>query len=222
MSEVLAPLHCTPFDPRRDHHCFGLADLYLCYLTEEYGRTGREGDGHPVGSGMKTYLFLSDGRIVGFCAVDVVKFAVELIYVKPGHRRQGIGKGFLSWLGSLSPTPVRLKPPLSPSSAALAESLGLEALRMDDDEIEARELLRGEGRGMSLVASTCSQLRHKRGNPARACRRCCQRLFTRMAAFMVGGYARTLLTLPSHERDLYLTLNPFTHPVVRTTTYYPR
>jgi GNAT superfamily N-acetyltransferase len=184
------PSQATLFDPRSDCHRGRLTELYGDYLLEEFGRTRVSPDGHPVGPGLTAYLFLADDSMVGFGSVDTESFAAELIYVDPRYRRHGIAGSFLARLGSQSPTPLRVRAPLSPAGAALSGSLGL--LPVPPDDAEEAERARGQEEFREGLRAACGQRGHKRRNPSHACRRCHRTVFTNMATLYIGMYCEAV------------------------------
>lgn len=178
------------YDPRHAGHVRELTDMFTAYIHEELDRTGQAAPGMPVADFLATLILKTGDEITGFCSVDIARHAVELIYVKPPHRRQGMASRLLRYLATGCPGPLGAKSPLTPAGRALAEALDLRIIEMPPDEVAAAE------RSMQRLDRDLSRhCHHRRGNPARPCRRCYRLAMARTAEVIITAYAaRAVLT----------------------------
>lgn len=173
----------TEFDPRSAEQCRRLIETYQAHLLEELERTGEAAPGFPVAFYLKTLIVWSDDAIAGFCSVDLHRLSVELIYIDPSHRGQGLARFVLTSLGATCPEPMRAKGPLSPAGQALVDSIGIGVADPDEEQqIEAVASLKSMHRTM---AAHC---RHKVSNPGRPCLRCYRKALKKSAEVVVGTY----------------------------------
>jgi GNAT superfamily N-acetyltransferase len=172
------------YSPRHAGHVRELTDMFTAYIHEELDRTGKAAPGMPVADFLATLILKTGDEVTGFCSVDIARHAVELIYVKPAHRRQGRASQLLRYLAAGCPDRLGAKTPLTPAGRALAESLDLRIIEMPPEEIAAAE------QSMRQLDRDLSQhCRHKRGNPARPCRRCYRQAMARTAEVLITAYA---------------------------------
>jgi GNAT superfamily N-acetyltransferase len=165
-----------------------LREMYTSYLLEEYERIGELSFGSPVAGYLVTSLIRRAGETVGFVSLDHGRRSVELIYVRPEHRGQGLAKVVLAELDRICPQRLALKTPLSPGGEALATALGLQRADNFPDEVakneEALRIIR-EG-----IQRTC---RHKGkgrgGDPRKLCRRCYQASLRRYANAVIDKFS---------------------------------
>lgn len=171
------------FNPRSTHHTRRLIAMYQAYMLEELERTGTAAPGLPAAGYLKTLLIHHGNDIAGFCSLDGARHSVELVYVDPEHRGQGLATTLLARLAATCPHPMRLKAPLTPGGQALANRLGLGIA--DYTETELRRAVRGMERLHQAIRANCP---HKGGNPAAVCRRCYRKTLRRAAAAAVTAY----------------------------------
>ncbi|WP_042427403.1 hypothetical protein [Streptacidiphilus anmyonensis] len=174
----------TGFDPAKPEHVQQITDLFTLYLAEDFERTRFAPMGHPVGFHLRTLTVWDGPAMVAFCSIDTARYSIELIYVTPTHRRQGIAETVYRDLKSSCPRELHVKGPLSPAGLALAERVGLPVDHGTEDEIA--ESAKVDAEFHSTLRAVCG---HSRGNPLHACSRCYQRAFRRVARAIVGNYA---------------------------------
>lgn len=171
-------------NPTSPEHTHALTHLFTAYLTEELNRTGDMPLGLPAAAYLRTILIRTGPHITGFCAIDPSRYAVELIYVRPAHRRQGHASGLLTALANTCPQPMLMKPPLTPASERLAAKLGLGLTEPGPEEAANAEAQR-----QTMRRGIAQHCRHRRrGNPALACSRCYRRAVARFAQSAVTAY----------------------------------
>jgi GNAT superfamily N-acetyltransferase len=173
--------------PSEEGDVASLREMYTSYLLEEYERIGELSFGSPVAGYLVTSLIRRAGETVGFVSLDHGRRSVELIYVKPEHRGQGLAKMVLAELDRICPQKLALKTPLSPGGEALATALGLErADNFPDEAAKNEEALRIIRAG---IERTC---RHKgkgrSGNPSKLCRRCYQAALRKYANAVIDKF----------------------------------
>jgi GNAT superfamily N-acetyltransferase len=173
------------FDPMSDQQVKDLARMFADYLEQELERTGRLVPGFAVAGFLRTLIIQVDGKPVGFVSADLKRFSVELVYVEPEYRGQGVATLALADMARSCPQPMVLKAPLSPGGEALAERLGLGRAESTPEQVVEREESIAEAEQMIR-----QQCRHKRtGDPRRVCRRCYRVGVRRYAERFVWGYA---------------------------------
>lgn len=185
MESTQREMTADPFDPTSDEHVETLIDMYADYLIGEQDRTGHMAPGYAVAGFLRTAIIRINGQPAGFFSADLKRYSVELIYVKPEYRGQGIALLSLAHLARACPQRMDLKAPLSPGGEALAKRLNLgvaestpEQLQEDADTIRKAE---------QAMKQRC---RHKRaGDPRQACKRCYRSGLRKYARVVVGGYA---------------------------------
>lgn len=171
-------------NPRSVDHVRELTAMFTAYIHEELDRTGEAAPGMPVADFLTTLIITTGDEITGFCSLDIARHAVELIYVRPPHRRQGVASRLLRYLAAGCPGTLGAKSPLTPAGRALAEALDLRVIEMPPGEVAAAE------RSMRRLDRDLSrQCHHRRGNPARPCRRCYRQAMSRTAEVIVSVYA---------------------------------
>jgi GNAT superfamily N-acetyltransferase len=173
----------------REGDLASLKEMYTSYLLEEYERIAELAFGSPVASYLVTSFIRRGGENAGYVSLDHGRFSVELIYVKPEHRGQGLAKLVLEELNRICPQTLALKTPLSPGGEALATELGLE--RADNDPHEAsknEESLRIIREG---IKRTCQHKGKGRqgGDPRKLCKRCYQSALRRYANAVIDRYS---------------------------------
>ncbi|MDX3555313.1 GNAT family N-acetyltransferase [Streptomyces europaeiscabiei] len=182
MTETQAPLiHAASFDYQSDRDVEAVTLLFADYLLEGLDRLGHFPSGMPIANWLNTVVLYVDGIPAGFCAADLTRYAVELIYVAPAYRRKGIAHRLLVDLRDSCPEQMRIKAPLSPGCQALAEQLGIPVSAPTAEE---------EAKGEQAVAELHETIRRhckhpRKGSPQRPCRRCYRALLRRMALAMV-------------------------------------
>jgi len=182
MTETQAPLvHVARFDYQSNQDVEALTLLFKDYLLEGLDRLGHFPSGIPLATWLNTFVLYVNGQPVGFCAADLTRYSIELVYVAPTHRRLGIAGRILADLSDSCPRRMRLKAPLSPACQALAERLGIPVSMPTPAE---------EAEGKRAVADLHETIRrhckHRRiDSPHRPCHRCYQALLRRMAVAMV-------------------------------------
>jgi GNAT superfamily N-acetyltransferase len=182
MTETQAlPIDAIPFDYWSDRDVEAVTLLFADYLLEGLDRLGHFPSGMPIANWLSTVVLYVGDQPVGFSAADLTRYAIELIYIAPAYRRQGIAYRLLSDLSDSCPERMRIKAPLSPGCQALAERLGIPVSAPTAEE---------EAKGRQAIAELHETLRRRckhprRGSPQRPCRRCYRALLRRMAVVMV-------------------------------------
>jgi GNAT superfamily N-acetyltransferase len=187
-----------PFDPASDENIATLTGMFAGYLVEELDRTGHMVPGHAVAGFLRTGIIRIDGEAVGFFSADLKRSSIELIYVKPEHRGQGVATLALAHLAHACPEPMALKAPLSPGGEALAERLHLRIAESTPEQAEEnREAVR------QAEQALMRQCRHKRtGDPRKPCKRCYRAGLRKYASVVVRGYAEGAQAL-QRQRGLF-------------------
>lgn len=182
MTESRAPLiHAAAFDYQSNQDVEAVTLLFADYLLEGLDRLGHFPSGMPIANWLNTVVLYVDGQPAGFCAADLTRYAVELIYVAPTYRRQGIAHRLLADLRDSCPERMRIKAPLSPACQALVEQLGIPV-----SEHTAAEEAKGEQVVAELHETIRRHCKHPRkGSPQRPCLRCYRALLRRMSVAMV-------------------------------------
>lgn len=147
-----------------------LAESY----TIESFEAGGSGDGYAVAPYLNTVLATVRDRAVAVYSYDPAPRqddppAVEMIYVEPAHRRQGIASSLVSELLARVPD-ISLKSPLTPACRALADSLGIPATVLSPQEV--RKMQEGTRFIRRSPARYCAQQGHRRTVAFQACERC--------------------------------------------------
>ncbi|WP_306317186.1 GNAT family N-acetyltransferase [Streptomyces sp. CC224E] len=166
-----------------------LKEMYTDYLIEEHERIGELAFGSPVADYLVTSFIRRDGANAGFVSLDWGRRSVELIYVRPEHRGQGLAKLALTELDRICPTTLALKTPLSPGGEALCTELGLgRADNFPDEEAKNEEALRIIGEG---IKGTCQHKSKGRrgGDPRKLCKRCYHKALRRYADAVIAKFA---------------------------------
>jgi GNAT superfamily N-acetyltransferase len=175
--------------PFKEGDAASLREMYTSYLLEEYERIGELAFGSPVAGYLVTSLIRRDGETVGYVSLDHGRRSVELIYVRPEHRGQGLAKLVLAELDRICPQTLALKTPLSPGGEALAAELGLE--KADNDPAEAaknEESLRIIREGIKRTCQHKSKGRQG-GDPRKLCKRCYQSALRRYANAVIDKFS---------------------------------
>jgi GNAT superfamily N-acetyltransferase len=173
------------YSSAKKEHVTSLKEMHTSYLLEEFDRMGELAFGNPVAGYLVTSFIRRDGVDAGFVALDHVAYSVELIYVRPEYRGQGLARLVLAEMNRRCPQTLALKTPLSPGGEALASALGLErADNSPDEAAKNEESLRVMREG---VRKTC---RHKGrgrqgGDPRKLCRRCYQAALRKYANLVI-------------------------------------
>jgi len=160
------------FGPANTDHVRQLIDMTVAYLLEGFQATGNAPLGMSIAPHLVTLMIRRRGRVVGFCAVEL-SGAVELIYIVPTQRRQGIAGTVLTGLQDRCPRPLKLKKPLSPAMQSLALALGI-----GSDEPDPREVHESEQYIEHVRAQVERRCPHRRGNRSRLCERCYRKYIT--------------------------------------------
>ncbi|MFE9949272.1 hypothetical protein ACFYRJ_17275 [Streptomyces sp. NPDC005531] len=165
-----------------------LKSMYTAYLLEEFQRIGEMAFGNPVGDYLVTSFIRSGGNDAGFVSLDADHYSVEVVYVRPESRGQGLARLVLEEMNRHCPQTLALKTPLSPGGEALAAGLGLD--RADNLPHEAA---RNEEALRIILASIKGGCPHKSkgrqsGDPRRPCRRCYQTGLRRYASYVIDRY----------------------------------
>lgn len=158
-----------------------LKEMYTNYLLEEYERIGELSFGNPVAGYLVTSFIRSDGANAGFMSLDHANYSVELIYVRPECRGNGLAKLVLEEVDRRCPQTLALKTPLSPGGEALAAALGLDRADNYPHEVaKNEESLRIMREG---VKRTCQHKGKGKqgGDPRKLCKRCYQAALRRYA-----------------------------------------
>lgn len=182
MTESRAPLiHAAAFDYQSDQDVEAVTLLFADYLLEGLDRLGHFPSGMPIANWLNTVVLYVDGQPAGFCAADLTRYAIELIYVAPAYRRRGIAHRLLTDLRDSCPEQMRIKAPLSPACQALVKQLGIPV-----SEHTTAEEAKGEQAVTELHETIRRHCKHPRkGSPQRPCRRCYRALLRRMSVAMV-------------------------------------
>ncbi|MFJ6316115.1 GNAT family N-acetyltransferase [Streptomyces californicus] len=165
-----------------------LRGMYTSYLLEEYDRISELAFGNPVAGYLVTSFIRRNDENVGFVSLDHEQRAVELIYVKPEHRGNGLAALVLGELNRICPQTLALKTPLSPGGEALAEALGLErAHNFPHEEAKNQETLRIIREG---IKRTCRHQGKGRsgGDPRKLCKRCYQAALHKYADAVIAKF----------------------------------
>ena len=189
-----------PFDPTSDEHVATLTGMFADYLVEELDRTGHMVPGHAVAGFLRTAIIRISGEEVGFFSADLKRSSIELIYVKPEHRGQGVATLALVHLAQGCPQPMALKAPLSPGGEALAKRLRLGVAESTPEQAEEnREAVRKAEQALT------QQCRHKRtGDPRKPCKRCYRTGLRKYARIVIGGYSEGVRALLRQKRGMPL------------------
>lgn len=184
-SRILAAnrVRTIPFNPRSYTHVRRITELYGAYLLEEYDRINDYAPGLPVAAHINTLVVRVGDDIAGFCAADPHACALELIYIAPEHRGRGIAAAIVTQMRQACPKPMGAKMPFTPHGQALVERTRLRPIQPSDKALrDAAEQLADINR---VIRKECP---HRRGNPAKACRRCYRRALRWSATHIVQTY----------------------------------
>lgn len=135
---------------------------------------GGSGDGFVVAPYLITAVATIEGQVAAAYSYDPAPKeteppAVELIYVRPRFRRQGLASSLLSELRERAPD-IHVKSPLTAACAAVADRLGIPATTPDSAYLRT---LRENARQMRRApAAYCAQQGHRRAAAFQACQRC--------------------------------------------------
>ncbi|KAB8167046.1 GNAT family N-acetyltransferase [Streptomyces sp. 3MP-14] len=188
----------------RPDHAPALTEMFRDYLLEEFDRAAHIAPGLPVGGFLFTLIILENsGQPAGFCSIDPRRCSVELIYIRPEQRRQGLAAAALAYLASTCPEQMRMKGPLTPDGGALARRLRLPVVDWTEEETADGQKFQAEMR--RTITGVC---RHKqRRNPSRPCRRCFRACFTKVATIAIASYVGpiTLAEPPATTPPVQLT-----------------
>jgi GNAT superfamily N-acetyltransferase len=189
-----------PFNPASKEHIETLTAMYTDYLLEELDRTGHMVSGTPVAGFLRTAIIRINEDPAGFFSADLKRCSIELIYVKPEFRGQGVAALALAHLAHGCPRPMALKAPLSPGGQILAERLGLGVAESTPEEIrEADEAISAAEQALRR------RCQHKRvGNPQSLCKRCYRAGLRKYARTVVGGYSAEARALTEMTNKLGL------------------
>jgi GNAT superfamily N-acetyltransferase len=184
-----------PFDPTSDEHVDTLTVMYTDYLVEEQDRTGHMASGFPVAGFLRTAIIRINGQPAGFFSADLKRYSIELIYVKPEYRGQGVATLSLAHLAHACPQRMDLKAPLSPGGQVLAERLNLGVAESTPEQIqEDADTVRKAEQAMK------HRCRHKRaGDPRKPCKRCYRTGLKKYARIVVGGYSAGVRALMQQQ-----------------------
>ncbi len=171
-------LTCTSYDPNSVRQRAALADMFVGYLMDEVARTGTIASGLPVALWLDTFLMVRAGAIVGFYSFDRTSYAVELIYVHPQCRREGIATAVLAQLWGDGRRVLRAKTPFTPSGRALMRSAGVEAVLLTRQQAKRRAATYAKDQEgwQQIRVSVREHCPHPvRGNRSRPCVPCCRK-----------------------------------------------
>lgn len=124
----------------------------LGVLFAEYCQEKMQADefpwGVPVDFHRVPFLVADGEEYVGFISVDRGRKAVELVYVRPGSRRQGHASRMMNEVRRQMGAGVTAKGPFSPSGLALIRKLDMgvepqDPVEMESKNREAQELQEG-------------------------------------------------------------------------------
>ncbi|MEU2718270.1 GNAT family N-acetyltransferase [Streptomyces sp. NPDC007205] len=183
MESTQRTMAADPFDPTSDEHVDVLTGMYADYLVEEQDRTGHMVPGYAVAGFLRTAIIRINGQPAGFFSADLKRYSIELIYVKPEYRGQGVATLALAHLAHACPQPMDLKAPLSPGGEALAKRLRLGVAESTPEQIqENREAIRQAEQALK------QRCQHKRtGDPRRPCKPCYRTGLRKYARIVIGG-----------------------------------
>ncbi|MGV4889255.1 GNAT family N-acetyltransferase [Streptomyces viridosporus] len=173
----------SEFNPRSYSHISSLAELHKAYLLEEFERTGDYAPGLPVASHTNTLIIRVGDEIGGFCAVDPHHFALELIYLAPPYRGRGIAAALIQQMRATCPQRMKAKLPFTPQGQALVTRTGLQPLQPAAASVQAAAAQLAEIH--RVVRRDCP---HKKGNPAKPCRRCWPKALRRSTEYAIRQY----------------------------------
>ncbi|MGW0188202.1 GNAT family N-acetyltransferase [Streptomyces sp. NPDC003362] len=201
MESTERTMDADPFDPTSNEHVDILTSMYADYLVEEQERTGHMVPGFPVAGFLRTAIIRINGQPAGFFSADLKRYSIELIYVKPEFRGQGVATLALAHLAHACPQRMDLKAPLSPGGEALAKHLNLGIAESTPEQIqENKDAIRQAEQAMK------QQCRHKRtGDPRRPCKRCYRTGLRKYAHVVVSGYSEGARALMKQQRRVPLT-----------------
>ncbi|MEV4043156.1 GNAT family N-acetyltransferase [Streptomyces sp. NPDC049744] len=171
------------FDPRSYSHLSSIAALHKRYLLEEFERTGDYAPGLPVASHTNTLMIRIGDEIAGFCAVDPHHHALELIYIAPQYRGRGIAAALIQQMQATCPTRMKAKLPFTPQGQALVTRTKLLPLQPDNASVKA-----AAGQLAEIHRVIRRDCPHKKGNPAKACRRCWPKALRRSTEYAIRAY----------------------------------
>ncbi|MDX2999208.1 GNAT family N-acetyltransferase [Streptomyces scabiei] len=180
MAVHLAPgITLEGFDPRRSDDVDILQGMFIDYLLEEFQRIGELAFGNPVANYLATTFIRREGEEAGFMSLDGGRQAVELIYVKPEFRGQGLAELALQETDRVCPNKLALKTPLTPGGEALANRLELD--RADNFPHEAAKNAEFLQSVRDRIKQTCPHGK-KSGDPRKPCARCYRKFLRSYAA----------------------------------------
>lgn len=174
------------FAPKSVSEIEELVELCYDHLAEQLDRTGVLAPGIAVAGFLDTYVLALEEETVGFISVDPRRRAVELIYVAPSLRRQGVAAAAVAHLGQLDPAqPLAAKGPLSPAGHLLAQRLDMPVAHST-----AEQVARYESELQEIAAAIRRKCRHTStgGSPRCPCKRCYRKYLHRAAQMMIGTY----------------------------------
>ncbi|GAA4865915.1 GNAT family N-acetyltransferase [Kitasatospora terrestris] len=180
---MLDAIRITRYVPESAAETAGLIAMYEAYLREELDRTHDFADGYPAAAYLNTFLVHDGAALIGFCSIDTVHRAIELIYITPEFRRRGIASNLVKMLKASCPAPMRAKAPLSPLGQLLMDATAVPATDPPPEDVR-----RGEEERRILHRALSEACQHRRGNPGRACGRCQRACVAQMAKRMVLSY----------------------------------
>ncbi|MFE9170872.1 GNAT family N-acetyltransferase [Streptomyces kebangsaanensis] len=172
-----------PFNPRSHTHARRITELFTGYLLEEYDRIGDYAPGLPVALHLNTLIVYAGDDIAGFCSADPHAYALELIYLDPAYRGRGIATAIVTQMRQTCPKPMGARMPFTPHGQALVTRTGLRPHQPGESALQdAAEQLAEINRD---IRRECP---HRRGHPAKACRRCYRQALRRSATHIVRTY----------------------------------
>ncbi|MEU3435455.1 GNAT family N-acetyltransferase [Streptomyces sp. NPDC006863] len=171
------------FNPRSYTHIRSIAELHKAYLLEEFERTGDYAPGLPVATHTNTLIIRVGDEIGGFCAIDPHHYALELVYLAPPYRGRGIAAALIQQMRATCPQRMKAKLPFTPQGQALVTRTGLLPLQPSDASVQAAADRLAEIH--RVIRRDCP---HKRGNPAKPCRRCWPKALRRSTEYALAAY----------------------------------
>jgi GNAT superfamily N-acetyltransferase len=163
-----------------------LVELCYDYFAEQFDRTGVLAPGIAVAGFLDTYVLALEEETVGFISVDPRRRSVELIYVAPPFRRQGVATAAVDHLRQLEPAqPMAAKGPLSPAGHLLAQRLDMPVAHST-----AEQAARYESGLPKIAAAIRKKCRHTStgGSPRCPCKRCYRKYLHRTVQIMIATY----------------------------------
>lgn len=155
------------FDPESKVHLMRMYGMWRDYRWEQYDLTRRIPRGLGLDVRMGTSLVVVQDNPIAFITIDYGMKALELMYVEPAWRRQGLTTALLRTMKNLCPGEFTAKPPITPAMQPILDALAIPVRQETDEEIASA--LEVERKVEAALRARCP---HRPPNPARGCRKC--------------------------------------------------